>query len=232
MSQNLWRSLAREQRQLLSAGGVTDPDGIARVWAVIWPPDYVPGSSENPLLTLPSCELLPVGDDLYEGTYREFTTDGTYQIAIYAMDRNNNTSLPQLTTVSRNYRVERKAIIIAGWGPSDDVTSSFATNAGIAYDALRSQGYSDNDIYLMSVTGIPGSDVAPSVPTLGRTYLRLADDADIENLDLTIYLIGEGNTGSFTMNGESASGCALRLPAVRVAGYPPGSKAGPGKDNL
>ena len=79
------------------------------------------------------------------------------------MDRNNNTSLPQLTTVSRNYNVTRRAIIIAGGSSASVTRSMIETNAGIAYDALKSQLYTDDDIYFMSVTTFrPEVDGAPS----------------------------------------------------------------------
>ena len=42
---------------------------------------------------------MSVGNDRYEGTFSGFNIAGTYQIAIYAMDRIGNTAIPQLTTV-------------------------------------------------------------------------------------------------------------------------------------
>ena len=60
------------------------------------------------------------------------------------------------------------------------------TNATLAYEALLSQLYTGDDIYFMSVTGIPGFDTAPSNPNLQNYLTTLAGDAGIENLDLTI----------------------------------------------
>ncbi len=185
----------------LYADEVIDADGIARVWAVIWPPNYDPGSSENPLLSLPTCELFPVGDNRFEGTYSQFTADGMYQIAIYAMDRANNTSIPKVTTVSRNYHLDRRVVIVAGASSETVTRSMIETNAGIAYDALKSQLYTDAEIYLMSVTTFRTEVDTGSYNSNLQSYLNsLANDAGIENLDLTIYLIGKGDTGTFTMN--------------------------------
>ena len=75
----------------LAAFNVTDTDGIMRVWAVIWPPEYEQGSSDSPVLRLPSTDLSPVGGDNYEVTYDGFSIAGTYQVAIYAKDRIGNT---------------------------------------------------------------------------------------------------------------------------------------------
>ncbi len=78
---------------LLSASGVMDNDGIARVWAVIKPPGYYQGASCNPVSELPSIDLMPVGGDQYEITYDGFNIAGTYHIVIYARDRIGNTSV-------------------------------------------------------------------------------------------------------------------------------------------
>ena len=75
-------------------------------------------------------------------------------------------------------------------------------NATLAYNALIAQFYDPADIYFMSVDGIPGFDVAPSVFYLGRHLQDLANNGSIDNLDLSIYLIGAGDNGSFAMNDE------------------------------
>ena len=142
-----------ENTALLYADNVTDPDGIARVWAVILPPDYDPGPVDNPLLDLPSVDLFITNEydeNRYEGTYSEFNAVGTYQIAVYAMDRNGNISLPQFTTVSKN--VSRRAIIVAGGTGPDINRQMIEHNAELAYNTLMSQHYGSDDIYFMSPT--------------------------------------------------------------------------------
>jgi len=69
---------------LIYAQHVIDADGISRVWAVITPPDYSSSSPDSPVTDLPILDLSSVGDNRYEGTYSNFTTPGTYNIAIYA----------------------------------------------------------------------------------------------------------------------------------------------------
>ena len=88
---------------LLYADGVTDTDGISRVWAVIIPPDFRQGQSGNPIQDLPSINLTPVGEtDRYEAVFNDFTKDGIYNISLFAMDRLTYTSLPLHTTVTVN----------------------------------------------------------------------------------------------------------------------------------
>ncbi|MBW1825113.1 MAG: hypothetical protein JRI87_11245, partial [Deltaproteobacteria bacterium] len=194
----------------LYAYGVDDPDGIARVWATVWPPGTNLGSTEIPLLDqLPTFELVHIGGNNYMGTYGGFTEDeGSYQIAIYAMDNNNNTSIPKITSVSHNYHLTRKAIIVAGGESASTTRSMINTNAGLAFNALHSQGYvynendkNNDDIYFLSVTTFRTEvEGEPSNSDLGNHINSLAGNGDIENLDLVIYLIGAGDTGTFMIN--------------------------------
>jgi len=70
---------------LLTASNVTDDDGIARVWAVIQPPNYAKGASDNPIQELPTIDLLPAGDGQYEKNYDGFNLEGTYRVSVYAV---------------------------------------------------------------------------------------------------------------------------------------------------
>ena len=85
---------------LIYAENVIDADGISRVWAVITPPDYSPGTPDTPVTELPTIDLISVGNSRYEGTYTDFTSSGTYNIAVFAMDRKGVLSLPVQTSVS------------------------------------------------------------------------------------------------------------------------------------
>ncbi|MBW1823734.1 MAG: 6-bladed beta-propeller, partial [Deltaproteobacteria bacterium] len=183
---------------------VTDPnnDDIARVWAVIWPPGLNLGLPETPLLDQLkeyTVELLPGDGNRYEGTFEGFDQDGVYPIVIYAMDGNNNTSIPAVTLVYRNYT--RKAIIVEGKG-ADDLQSGMRNSAELAYNTLKSQLYTDDDIYFMSVSGIPGFDgIAPSLEYLEDHIINtLVGDESLENLDLTIYLTGGGGEETVTIS--------------------------------
>ena len=128
----------------------TDPDGIARVWAEVWPPDYIADLSEKPLLSLPlpSVDLLPVVENQYQGTFDKFTQPGVYHVAVYVMDRNNTISQPQFTSIS--HHVTRRAVIVAGGGK--DLMPTIEANASLARNALNSQGYSPEEI---DITGLP-----------------------------------------------------------------------------
>jgi sugar lactone lactonase YvrE len=185
----------------LSAYGVTDGDGIARVWAVILPPGYSQPSPDNPVQEYPTIDLEPVeGEDDYTVAYDGFQFDGTYQIAIYARDRMLNTSQPYLTTVSVNLVQKRKAIVAAGGTASDVLWPGRERAVQLAYQALAYQGYRDEDIYLMSPASIPGISKAPVLPTLSNFDHAVNMWAQTETYDLVLYLIGPGNYYTFMLN--------------------------------
>src|SRR6185436_16155848 len=114
----------------------------------IQPPDYVPPSLDNPVQNLPSIELFPSEQDSphWSGTYDGFTSAGTYTIAIYATDRQVNTSSPKITSVSVNSPLARKAIILAGGADTDPLWPAIENSTLVAYNALKGQGYSDDTI--------------------------------------------------------------------------------------
>ena len=192
----------------LYAASVTDNDGIAHVWAVIRSPDYNQGSSDNPVTSLPSIDLMPVGGDRYEATYESFNIAGTYQIAIYAMDRIGNTSIPKLTAVSVNNPLRRRAIIVAGGPHTDGLWLAIQKNAGLAYDALTFQGYTKDDIYFMSpVTFSAGVDGLPNLSNIEDALTRWATT---NTQDVVLYLLGNGGNGTFKVNAtENLSGTDL-----------------------
>ena len=94
------QSLQDATSATLYADQVTDANGISRVWAVITPPDYSTGSTEDPVTDLPTIDLNAVGNNRYEATYTNFSASGIYNIAVFAMDRKGVLSLPVQTSVT------------------------------------------------------------------------------------------------------------------------------------
>jgi len=184
----------------LFANDVVDSEGIARVWAVIRPPDYHQGSADNPVQELPSIDLMPVGGNRYEATYGEFSFTGTYQIAIYARDRIGNTAIPKLTTVSVENPLRRRAILVVGAAQADAIWPATEQNIKLGHKALSFQGYTDEDIYLLSPTSIPGVTKFPVLATLSNLAYALNTWALSNTQDVVLYLIGNGNSGSFKVN--------------------------------
>ncbi|MDB4442486.1 6-bladed beta-propeller [bacterium] len=183
---------------LLFADNVTDNSDIARVWAVIRPPDYSQGSTDNPVQDLPFIDLLPVGGDRYEGTFDGFNIEGTYHIAIYARDKIGNTAIPKLTTVSVENPLTRKAVILVGGPANGPLWAALENSATLAYEALKFQGYTDADIYFMSPeTFSAGVDAQPSLNNLTNALNTWAPP---NTQDVVLYLIGDGGAGTFQIN--------------------------------
>ena len=186
---------------------------MARVWAVVWPPDYNPGPASNPVTDLPSFELEryacdnATGQGTYRGTYGGFSAEGLYHITVYAMDRKGNTSLPYLTNVSKNSFASHRAIIVAGAAEAD-LESVTQANAELAYQTLKAQLYADDDIKYMSTRATSsGFDYLPSLDNMRYDITGWAGDAAAK--DLVLYL-----TGSTGPQGLRISATETLTPAL------------------
>jgi sugar lactone lactonase YvrE len=192
------------------ADPVTDVDGVSRVWAVIQPPDYVPPSLDNPVQNLPSIELFPSEQDSphWSGTYDGFTSAGTYTIAIYATDRQLNTSSPKITSVSVNSPLARKAIILAGGVDTDPLWPGIQNSTLVAYNALKAQGYSDDTIRFYSpITFNAGVDGLNARSNLQSALTEWGVDS---TQDVVVYLCGNACGDVFAVNAtESVSATQL-----------------------
>jgi len=78
---------------------VRDDFGVAGVWAVVYPPDFVePEPTQDgttPALNVPTTTLTLAGRDLYSTAYRGFTQTGQYRLVVYAEDADGNQAMPQ-----------------------------------------------------------------------------------------------------------------------------------------
>jgi hypothetical protein len=97
------QTLEGEQNAMIWVSGLVSAKGIQRVWAIIMPPDYTPGSPDTPDTELPAIDLTDTeGYGVYQGTYGNFIQEGTYMITVYATDTDGIYSLPIETTVIQN----------------------------------------------------------------------------------------------------------------------------------
>ncbi len=70
-------------------------DYIDTVWALIVPPDHSATASDIPVTDLASVNLVDAdGDGTFEGDYNGFNQNGTYQVIVYAKDKDDIYSLP------------------------------------------------------------------------------------------------------------------------------------------
>lgn len=183
---------------VLYAEGVTDDDGVQRVWAEIIPPDYNQESSGKPSLRLPSVDLEHVKESRYEATYTGFNIPGTYYIFILAQDGKGYVSVAKQTRVTVENPLRRRAIIIAG--TMQEGRSVMENLLKQAYNALSSQLYPENDIYVMSPVSIPDVPVIPDSPTLEYLKPAVLNLAGENTQDLVLYLTGDGDTDVFKLN--------------------------------
>ena len=169
---------------------INDED-IAKVWIIVrTPADLKRIVTGETIETLPSFELKQIENNRYEATYNDFTQTGTYQLAIYARDKEGNTSIPKTTTISVESYFKNKAIIIAGDLPLP------IQNTQQAYNALDYQGY-ENIYYLNSISQL-GVDV---LTTLDNVEFALTEWPQDNTQNIVIYLEGWGDETAFMVNG-------------------------------
>jgi len=185
---------------LLYADGVTDGDGIDRVWAVIRPPDYKLSTPTNPVQELPSIDMEPVGGNRHEAKFSGFNIEGTHYITIFARDRIGNTSRPRITTVSVGSPKRRRAVIVAGGGTTEENWPAIARNLRLCWDALQFQGYTDDDVYFMSPAAIAGVGLPIKPPTLDNLSTALTSWAPKNTQDVVVYFIGPGGVKNVKIN--------------------------------
>jgi hypothetical protein len=146
--------------------------------------------------TLPSFDLTPVDDTKthWKGTSSElkFDQEGTYFLTLYAHDSMGNTSQPQMTTMQVQNPLRHRALLIGGELP-----------AGVhrdqeAYDALKYQGYTDEDIYYLSNLSSPGVDVPTTVDNIKFALLQWAQTNPTQ--DLIVYVEGVEAQGAVMLS--------------------------------
>lgn len=186
---------------IIAVTDISDVANISKVWAVVWPPNYIPPEETNPVLNLPTINFQKDSSGNYSATWDDFTQPGSYQIAVYARDNTGNTSAPKTTAVHVGGALVKRALVIAA-GKSD--SSAAQSQTELAYQALQSQGYSAEQIYFIApqVThqGIDGSNVLANVQYGLSTWLGN------DTADLVVYLAGPGGHSSLEMSdGELTS---------------------------
>ena len=202
------------------AEDVVDADGISQVWAVIVPPDYEHASPDEPLIDLPTVDLVSAGDaeGRYQAEIGPLTVLGTYRISIYAEDKDGEISLPRSTSVKvvaeatdSVFLYFPHAILDDGWKTEVGVVNASSTNYLLgevtAYDAEGN---------------IVGEPVQVVLPKRGRRWIDVGEEFD--SSEIIRYLVFEGDGGEakgylrFALSGRygMAAPAATRLNADRV----------------
>ncbi len=204
--------LASGNSATLEALGVSDPDGIGRVYVEIIPPDYEDLDPDKPVQSFPQLELEQVGGSSdYQADYTGFSSEGIYIVNFYAQDRFGNLSTPSSTTVTVGNPQLRKAIIVVGGRTSDKQWDAYSLNGSFAYTALLSQGYQDDaieEIRYLSNGGAAGVDGNANLTELQNAFSWAGTNAR----DVVVFLVGGVRSGALRLNGSE------RLTAAQLDG--------------
>ena len=93
--------------------------------------------------------------------------------------------------------LSRKAVLIAAGEANDPLWREYERSANLAYEALRQQGYEDNDIYYMSATGTVGVDVKPTLTNVDSALTKWAVN---QTQDVVVYVVGQGEGAGIRLN--------------------------------
>lgn len=80
---------------------VTTTGTLKRVWAVVVPPGYKPGSSATPGVSFPTFNLKRLASGRYQHVYSGFNALGQYLVTVFAEDTKGNVSQPKVIKVTR-----------------------------------------------------------------------------------------------------------------------------------
>ena len=190
-----WHFSTDQSLLTLTANQITSTRRIDRVFALM-----LPLHSEKKGVDYPVIEFKLTGGNLQEKHYTgSYVIDhsGMYRIVMYARDAMFALSEPQILTISVSTSKTKQAIIIAGQTEAPYIQSCYDSNARMAYNALKFQGYTDNDIYLLSNSNIANVD-NPLTSENIYNYLKGANKTTTK--EILIYIIGEGDYQSFHLN--------------------------------
>ncbi|MDC0464845.1 caspase family protein, partial [Pseudomonadales bacterium] len=96
----------------------------------------------------------------------------------------------------------QRALIVAGGGPYEGNFLWTATKnmANVAYDALRTQGLSDDNIEYLSEEARATVDGLPTAANIKKSIERLAADDEEKITDVLIYMVDHGDDGVFKID--------------------------------
>lgn len=167
-------------------------DAITETWVVVRPPGATLPEPGSPVLWLPTVPLDPDPEveGTYQGEYDGFNNAGDYQLAVYARDTAGRTSEPVLKTVTVSSPLRRRALLVVGGTIDDPFWPAISNNALTAWQALRFQGYTNDDIRFYCTEAIVPE--VNGLPTEDNVRLAITEWAAADTQDLVVYLTGTG----------------------------------------
>jgi hypothetical protein len=142
----------------ISASGISDQDGISKVYAVITSPYYYNTNVTDSMLHFSIIDLLDDNQDgSYTATYHNFIYNGKYEILVYAVDAMGLSSLPSTTTVEQKNGLTPQAEDIdidSIVGPKDTILllqalSGKITNMSKVFDVNKNQSIGIEDAIMI-----------------------------------------------------------------------------------
>ena len=182
-----------------------DLAAVQRVWAVVLPDGgAIDDDITSPVVDVPSVDLSLAEDGSYRGQISTSVLQGSQYISILAQDNQGNKQGPYLTYVSAEANAERRAILVAAYQNASQLAR---VNLQIenAYSALSKQGYSDDNIKVLT-----------------KDFIKADEDSDIDALevsingwatetqgDLFVYIAGDMDAAQIRLQGNAIDSSTL-----------------------
>ncbi len=182
---------------------VDRPDEVARIQAVAIPPGYAPETApDSSVLGLPSVQLTPDSDGRYVGTLSGLTEAGDYRVAVYLRDRFGNTFSHDPLSLSGGSAGLGRVVLVAGQVMDPARRPVIEEAIRMAWAALSFQGYSRNDIFLISTPeSAEAAGLTPDGPSsaagLNDALSFLAGPGGGPRI---LHLIGDGTSDGFRLS--------------------------------
>lgn len=173
---------------------------VRRVWAVITPPDFEPGSPDTPISELPALELTDDdGGGKYTGTYTNFSQNGIYAITICAENESGAFALFRNTVVNKVPPYIQETIgtqMLTGSNTSVNLWANVSTgNPDIAIQRVWCE--------ILSPTSSEVSDIIELTNTDGNAvYEGVYDRFDAQGAYL-VYFYAEDENGVGSLPGQT-----------------------------
>ena len=196
--------LTSDTSATLWIGSISSIYSVTQAWCQIVPPGYDP-DPDTPVTELPRLDLTyDESSGRYSVTYDGFTAPGTYSVQFYVQDEEGNLSVPRQAYVSQ-IGYDDRIILVAGGDTNGAAWPSVEYLTQLAYATLRLRLFTPDRIRFHSPTaqdvdGDGTNDVAAAA-TVANLRDAVSSWAATNSTDrLTIYLIGDGESGTFRLS--------------------------------
>ena len=174
---------------------------IDNVWAIVKPEKQQIIMNNTNYYSFPYIELnYSFENNRYENSYNSFCSNGFYNISFYVKDKTGLISKPETLKIEVQRSITDKAIIIIGKIENKQKRNNIINNASLVYQALNYQGFSQDNIMLLSPYYLNHFSTNPKIPNLDNCKDAILNWGSNGTNDFVLYISGIGNNDGMILN--------------------------------